>query len=108
MKLTATDADEPGTENSQIAYTIIDQTPDDDMFYIGHDGTIFVKNLLDREVWTDTFIVLSVIYNDSNRNKSSNSECTPSISPIPLQCTLSISHLWPLSTFRKQISTLWG
>lgn len=63
MKITATDADEPGSENSQIAYTIIAQTPDDDMFYIGDNGTIFVKNLLDREVWTDTFIVLSVIYN---------------------------------------------
>lgn len=59
MKVTATDADEPGKENSQIAYIIIDQKPDDDMFYIGNNGTIFVKNLLDREVWTATSVIYS-------------------------------------------------
>lgn len=65
MKITATDADDPKTENSQIAYTIIDHKPDDDMFYIGDDGTIFVKNLLDREVWT----AATLCSNDTNRNK---------------------------------------
>lgn len=53
MKVTATDADEPGNENSQIAYRIISQTPSDDMFYMTRDGTIHVnKPTLDREVWT--------------------------------------------------------
>lgn len=51
MKITATDADEPGNKNSMIAYSIINQNPAD-MFYIRNDGTIYVKNALDREVWT--------------------------------------------------------
>ena len=50
MKISATDADEQGHENSQIAYSIINQNPPDDMFYIATDGTIYVKKLLDREV----------------------------------------------------------
>lgn len=50
-KITATDADEPGNENSQIAYTLIDQNPAHDMFKISNDGIIYVnKNTLDREV----------------------------------------------------------
>lgn len=53
MKITATDADEPGNANSLIAYTIMDQSPAHDMFDISPDGTIFVKkSSLDREVWT--------------------------------------------------------
>jgi len=51
MKITATDADEPGNENSQLAYSILEQNPPNDMFAINNDGTIFVKNAaLDREV----------------------------------------------------------
>lgn len=51
MKVTATDADEPGNENSQIAYSIINQNPAHDMFYITSDGTIYVRDsALDREV----------------------------------------------------------
>lgn len=52
MKVTATDADEPWTLNSMISYTIINQNPPDDMFYINRDdGSIFVKKpLLEREV----------------------------------------------------------
>ncbi|KAK1897303.1 Desmoglein-2 [Dissostichus eleginoides] len=50
MKITATDADEPGNKNSQIAYTILHQNPPDGMFGISQDGTIYVKNpALDRE-----------------------------------------------------------
>lgn len=53
MKVIATDADEPGNENSQIAYTIVDQNPPNDMFSMTKDGTIYVKRPdLDREVWT--------------------------------------------------------
>lgn len=51
MKITATDADEAGNNNSMIAYSIVNQDPAD-MFYIRNDGTICVKNPLDREVWT--------------------------------------------------------
>uniref|UniRef100_A0A3Q0QVB1 Cadherin domain-containing protein n=1 Tax=Amphilophus citrinellus TaxID=61819 RepID=A0A3Q0QVB1_AMPCI len=40
MKLMATDADEPNNPNSQIAYTIIDQNPPDDMFYMNSDGIV--------------------------------------------------------------------
>uniref|UniRef100_A0A3B4XF26 Cadherin domain-containing protein n=1 Tax=Seriola lalandi dorsalis TaxID=1841481 RepID=A0A3B4XF26_SERLL len=69
MKITATDADEPGHENSQIAYSIIDQNPAQDMFYIESDGTIYVKNTLDREVQYEvqansvilTFIVVQLV-----------------------------------------------
>ncbi|XP_030605995.1 desmoglein-4-like [Archocentrus centrarchus] len=51
MKVTATDADEPGNYNSKIAYTIIDQNPPDDRFYINReDGSIYAKKpLLERE-----------------------------------------------------------
>lgn len=51
MKVSAHDADEPGNENSQIAYSIIDQIPPFNMFYMTSDGTIYVnKPNLDREV----------------------------------------------------------
>lgn len=59
MKITATDADEQGNKNSQISYTIIDQNPPDDMFYIATDGTVYVnKDNLDREVQNDPFCLL--------------------------------------------------
>uniref|UniRef100_A0A3Q3J0M2 Cadherin domain-containing protein n=1 Tax=Monopterus albus TaxID=43700 RepID=A0A3Q3J0M2_MONAL len=45
MKVIATDADEPGNENSQIAYSIIAQSPFNDMFYMSSDGTVFVKKM---------------------------------------------------------------
>ncbi|KAM3620644.1 uncharacterized protein V6R79_026394 [Siganus canaliculatus] len=57
MKITATDADEPGNENSQIAYTIVDQTPPGDMFSINQDGTLSVKKPLDREK-ADKYVVV--------------------------------------------------
>lgn len=55
MKVTATDADEPWSLRSVISYTIINQNPPDDMFYINRDdGSIFVKKpFLEREVWLD-------------------------------------------------------
>ncbi|XP_035508670.1 cadherin-4-like [Morone saxatilis] len=50
MKITATDADEPDNENSQIAYSIINQSPSHGMFGITKDGYIYVINsALDRE-----------------------------------------------------------
>uniref|UniRef100_A0A3P8NT17 Cadherin domain-containing protein n=1 Tax=Astatotilapia calliptera TaxID=8154 RepID=A0A3P8NT17_ASTCA len=49
MKVAATDADEPDNPNSQVFHTIIDQTPPHDMFYMNSDGSIFIKNKLDRE-----------------------------------------------------------
>lgn len=62
MKITATDKDEPGNENSLIAYTIIKQSPADDMFYITKDGRVFVKkSSLDREERT-TQTVFSFSY----------------------------------------------
>ena len=51
MRVIATDDDEPGNKNSQIAYHIIDQTPAHDMFEMSKSGYILVKNSgLDREV----------------------------------------------------------
>lgn len=50
MRIIATDADEEGNENSQIAFSIVDQKPAGEMFYISNDGTVYVKNALDREV----------------------------------------------------------
>lgn len=53
MKITAYDADEPGNENSQIAYSIVSQDPPGDMFDISRDGNIYVtQSTLDREVRT--------------------------------------------------------
>lgn len=51
LKITATDADEPGNLNSQIAYSIVSQDPAN-MFFIKNDGTICVRTPPDREVWT--------------------------------------------------------
>ncbi|KAM8745386.1 desmoglein-2.1-like [Acanthopagrus schlegelii] len=65
MNITATDKDEPGNENSQIAYSIIKQSPADDMFYITKDGTVSVKkSSLDREK-ADTY-TLTVMGQDLN------------------------------------------
>lgn len=51
MKVIATDADEIGNDNSLIAYSLLDQKPNHDMFYITKDGIIKVKkSTLDREV----------------------------------------------------------
>lgn len=54
MKITATDADMPNTPHSQIAYTIIEQSPagGGNMFYVNKEtGEIHVgHNSLDREV----------------------------------------------------------
>ncbi|KAM7410640.1 hypothetical protein PAMA_001872 [Pampus argenteus] len=72
MKIIATDADEPGNDNSKIAYSIIDQSPDDDMFYMKPDGTIYVKKpVLDREK-VDKY-VLTVKGQDLNGNPGGNS-----------------------------------
>lgn len=51
MKITATDADEKGNKNSQIAYSMVSQSPPSDMFSMSSDGNIYVNNNgLDREV----------------------------------------------------------
>uniref|UniRef100_A0A3Q1CYH3 Cadherin domain-containing protein n=1 Tax=Amphiprion ocellaris TaxID=80972 RepID=A0A3Q1CYH3_AMPOC len=59
MKVTATDADEPGNVNSMIVYSIMEQRPPDDMFYMDQSGTIYVKKpLLDREKDDQYFLVV--------------------------------------------------
>ncbi|XP_010783887.1 desmoglein-2-like [Notothenia coriiceps] len=64
MKIMATDADEPGNENSLIAYTILDQSPPHGMFDISQDGTVFVKNqALDREVQYELHPIMSIAVN---------------------------------------------
>lgn len=61
MKVTAYDADEPWSSNSEIAYSIVEQVPPEDMFNISKHGDIYVKRpLLDREVWTA--IITTFIY----------------------------------------------
>lgn len=56
MKITASDADEPGHKNSQIAYSILDQNPPHDMFKMINNGTLYVKEAsLDREVQYELF-----------------------------------------------------
>lgn len=54
MQITATDADEPGSINSKIAYSIVKQTPTESkmMFSIDKEtGKVYVKEkTLDREV----------------------------------------------------------
>lgn len=63
MTVTATDIDEPGNENSQIAYSIIKETPPHNMFGIHRNGTVYVKSsALDREVQYELFsIVLNIL-----------------------------------------------
>lgn len=52
MKITATDADEAGNQNSKISYSIV-QESHANMFYINREtGWIHVmQNTLDREVY---------------------------------------------------------
>ncbi|KAL2097293.1 hypothetical protein ACEWY4_006500 [Coilia grayii] len=68
MKITATDADAPNTPHSQIAYTIVEQSPagSANMFYINKEtGEISVKlSTLDREM-QDTY-TLTVKGTDMN------------------------------------------
>ncbi|XP_060773617.1 desmoglein-2.1-like isoform X1 [Neoarius graeffei] len=51
MKVTATDADEPGNINSQIFYMIVDENPPGEMMFdINQNGEVIVNNKnLDRE-----------------------------------------------------------
>lgn len=51
LKITATDADETGNPNSQIAYSILNQDPAN-IFFIKEDGTVCVRVSPDREVVT--------------------------------------------------------
>ncbi|XP_077440238.1 desmoglein-2.1-like isoform X3 [Vanacampus margaritifer] len=65
--VTATDADEPGSPNSQLFYTIVKQDPPHDMFRMNNDGNIYVdKSTLDRET-TDRYFV-TVQAQDLNGN----------------------------------------
>lgn len=51
VKVNATDADQDNNPNSQIAYSLVDQKPNHDMFKITKDGIITVKRAtLDKEV----------------------------------------------------------
>lgn len=54
MQITATDADEQGTINSKIAYSIVKQTPAESKYMFSIDketGKVYVKEkTLDREV----------------------------------------------------------
>ncbi|XP_072854986.2 desmoglein-4 [Pogona vitticeps] len=51
MKITATDADEPNTLNSKIAYKILSQTPGGPSKFIlkSESGELHIANVLDRE-----------------------------------------------------------
>uniref|UniRef100_A0A8C6V1S3 Cadherin domain-containing protein n=1 Tax=Neogobius melanostomus TaxID=47308 RepID=A0A8C6V1S3_9GOBI len=73
MTITATDADEG--INAQIAYSIVSQTPADDMFYITSSGELRVKKPnLDREK-VEKYIVV-VKGQDMNGDPSGNSATT--------------------------------
>ncbi|XP_019201960.1 desmoglein-2 [Oreochromis niloticus] len=74
--VTAFDADEPGNENSQIAYSIIAQNPADEMFYIDRkNGSIFVKRpVLDRE--TCSKYILTIQGQDLNGDPEGNTGTT--------------------------------
>lgn len=56
----ATDADEPNTNHTLIAYSVVKQTPEDGGIRFRADkntGQIFVKSKLDREVCLFYFIL---------------------------------------------------
>ncbi|XP_047199070.1 desmoglein-2-like [Hippoglossus stenolepis] len=83
MKITATDADEPGNPNSQIAYSIIDQNPPNDMFHITKDGTILVNNPLDREKADQyTLTVKGQDLNGQSEGKSATSTVTINVRDV--------------------------
>lgn len=69
MQIKAFDADEPGTINSKISYSILKQTPVEtgSMFSIDKDtGKVYVKErTLDREV---TLLNINYITNHSMEN----------------------------------------
>lgn len=53
MKITATDADEPNTQNSKISYKMVSQEPPyPPVFYLNKDtGEVYTTSItLDREV----------------------------------------------------------
>ncbi|XP_034562448.1 desmoglein-2-like [Notolabrus celidotus] len=65
MKINATDRDKEGTDNSKIAFSILSQSPSDDMFYVTPDGSVWVKQSnLDREKGSQ--YTLTVIGKDLN------------------------------------------
>ncbi|XP_060773614.1 desmoglein-2.1-like [Neoarius graeffei] len=71
MKITATDADEPGNINSQIFYKIVDQKPPGKMFDINQNGEVIVINEnLDRET-VDQY-ELTVSASDLNGGQGGN------------------------------------
>uniref|UniRef100_A0A667Y0I7 Cadherin domain-containing protein n=1 Tax=Myripristis murdjan TaxID=586833 RepID=A0A667Y0I7_9TELE len=73
MKITAYDADEPGNENSQIAYSIVSQDPPGGMFDISRDGNIYVtQSTLDREKHATYTLVVKG--QDLNGKEGGNSE----------------------------------
>ncbi|XP_060773607.1 desmoglein-2.1-like [Neoarius graeffei] len=76
MKVTATDADEPGNINSQISYKIVDQNPPGEMMFdINQNGEVIVSNEnLDREK-VDQY-KLTVRASDLNGNYSCNTATT--------------------------------
>ncbi|CAJ0957915.1 unnamed protein product [Ranitomeya imitator] len=61
MKIFATDADEPNTINSQIAYRIISQNPSESSMFImnQYTGQVFTMANLDRELVSGYSLVIS-------------------------------------------------
>uniref|UniRef100_A0A8B9HNV3 Cadherin domain-containing protein n=1 Tax=Astyanax mexicanus TaxID=7994 RepID=A0A8B9HNV3_ASTMX len=72
INITATDADKPNTPHSQIAYSIVEQSPAGNLFYIDRgSGKIFVsRSSLDREVQES--YTLKIIGSDMNGQPGGN------------------------------------
>uniref|UniRef100_A0A667Y0G7 Desmoglein 2 n=1 Tax=Myripristis murdjan TaxID=586833 RepID=A0A667Y0G7_9TELE len=71
MKITAYDADEQGNDNSKVAYSIVNQNPSHDMFWMSRDGNIYVKkDTLDRE--TQDKYILTVLGQDLDGRREGN------------------------------------
>ncbi|XP_042320368.1 desmoglein-2 [Sceloporus undulatus] len=71
MKITATDADEPGTLNSQIAYRIVSQQPDQPPAFIINKATGEVRTAvfqLDREAQSSYTLIVEAKDQDGKEN----------------------------------------
>ncbi|KAL8182208.1 UNVERIFIED_CONTAM: hypothetical protein K2H54_047755, partial [Gekko kuhli] len=83
MKITATDADEPNTLNSKIAYKIESQTPGGPLKFILNtlNGELHIANMLDREEYSSYSLVVKATDRNGGPDGIS-SECTCEVNVV--------------------------
>ncbi|XP_015270040.1 PREDICTED: desmoglein-1-like [Gekko japonicus] len=83
MKITATDADEPNTLNSKIAYKIESQSPGGPLKFILNtlNGELHIANMLDREEYSSYSLVVKATDRNGGPDGIS-SECTCDVNVV--------------------------